>query len=80
MSHSAMSEMAEVLLEGDLMVKAWAYTGIEDTADLVRAALVALIEHESARRLAPLGRQRARREACTASSHASPRRSPASAG
>ena len=47
-------------LDDALVAKARALTGIEDTSRLVRATLVALIERESARRLARLvGSERA---------------------
>ena len=42
-------------LDDDLVAKAQALTGVEEKAALVRAALTALIEQESARRLARLG-------------------------
>ncbi len=42
-------------LDAALVAKARALTGIDDTSCVVRAALVALIERESARRLARLG-------------------------
>ena len=42
-------------LDDELVAKARAFTGIEEVSDLVRAALEALIERESARRLARLG-------------------------
>lgn len=42
-------------LDDALVAKARVFTGIEDTSGLVRAALLALIERESARRLARLG-------------------------
>ena len=44
-----------VALDDDLMARARAYTGIEETAAVLREALRALIERESARRLAALG-------------------------
>lgn len=64
-------------LDDVLVAKARAYTGIEDTTDLVHAALVALIEHESARRLTRLGGseraakapRRRRARAATADAH-----------
>jgi len=42
-------------LDDDLVDKAKALTGLRETAGLVREALKALIERESARRLARLG-------------------------
>jgi Arc/MetJ family transcription regulator len=42
-------------LDDDLLEKAQAYTGLRDKSALVREALRALIERESARRLARLG-------------------------
>jgi len=44
-----------VALDDDLMAKARACTGLTETSVLLRAALTALIERESARRLARLG-------------------------
>jgi Arc/MetJ family transcription regulator len=42
-------------LDDELMAKAQAVTGLKDKSSLVREALKALIERESARRLARLG-------------------------
>jgi Arc/MetJ family transcription regulator len=42
-------------LDDDLLAKAQAFTGIEEKTLLVREALKALIERESAKRLARLG-------------------------
>ena len=42
-------------LDDDLLKKAQALTGISEKTALVRAALTALVERESARRLARLG-------------------------
>jgi Arc/MetJ family transcription regulator len=42
-------------LDEDLLAKAQAYTGLKEKSALVREALKALIERESARRLARLG-------------------------
>ena len=42
-------------LDEDLVAKAQAYTGLKEKSSLVREALTALIERESARRLARLG-------------------------
>jgi Arc/MetJ family transcription regulator len=42
-------------LDDDLVSKAKALTGLRETSGLVREALKALIERESARRLARLG-------------------------
>jgi len=43
-----------VALDDELMAKARAFTGVKETSALVREALKALIERESARRLARL--------------------------
>jgi Arc/MetJ family transcription regulator len=42
-------------LDDELLAKAQAFTGLKDKSALVREALKALIERESARRLARLG-------------------------
>lgn len=42
-------------LDDDLLARATELTGIEEKASLVREALKALVERESARRLARLG-------------------------
>jgi len=42
-------------LDDELLEKAQAYTGVKEKSALVREALKALIERESARRLAQLG-------------------------
>jgi Arc/MetJ family transcription regulator len=42
-------------LDDELMAKAEAFTGLKEKSALVREALTALIERESARRLARLG-------------------------
>ena len=42
-------------LDDDLLAKAMSYTGLKEKSALVREALNALIERESARRLALLG-------------------------
>lgn len=42
-------------LDDDLVIKAQAFTGLKEKSALVREALKALIERESARRLARLG-------------------------
>ena len=42
-------------LDDELLAKAQAFTGVKDKSALVREALKALIERESARRLARLG-------------------------
>ncbi len=42
-------------LDDDLLAEAGAYTGLTEKSALVREALKALIERESARRLARLG-------------------------
>lgn len=42
-------------LDDDLLAKAQAFTGLQEKSALVREALKALIERESARRLVQLG-------------------------
>jgi Arc/MetJ family transcription regulator len=42
-------------LDDDLVARAEAFTGLKDKSRLVREALIALIERESAKRLASLG-------------------------
>ncbi|NMV38755.1 type II toxin-antitoxin system VapB family antitoxin [Ralstonia insidiosa] len=42
-------------LDDDLLAKAQAFTGLQEKSALIREALKALIERESARRLARLG-------------------------
>lgn len=42
-------------LDDELLAKAQAYTGLSEKSALVREALKALVERESARRLAKLG-------------------------
>jgi Arc/MetJ family transcription regulator len=42
-------------LDDELLAKAQAFTGLQEKSALVREALVALIQRESARRLARLG-------------------------
>jgi Arc/MetJ family transcription regulator len=44
-----------VTLDDDLMAKARSYTGLKETSAVLRAALIALVEREAARRLALLG-------------------------
>jgi Arc/MetJ family transcription regulator len=44
-----------IALDDDLLAKAERYTGLKEKSALVREALRALIERESARRLAALG-------------------------
>ncbi|MEO8714502.1 MAG: type II toxin-antitoxin system VapB family antitoxin [Acetobacteraceae bacterium] len=44
-----------VTLDDELMAKAQAFTGLKEKSSLIRAALTALVERESARRLARLG-------------------------
>jgi Arc/MetJ family transcription regulator len=44
-----------VALDDDLIAKARLFTGLKDTSALLRAALIALVERESAHRLARLG-------------------------
>lgn len=44
-----------IALDDDLIARAQAFTGLQEKSALVREALKALIERESARRLARLG-------------------------
>lgn len=44
-----------IALDDDLVAEAQSYTGLTEKSSLVREALKALIERESARRLARLG-------------------------
>ncbi|GAB0119028.1 type II toxin-antitoxin system VapB family antitoxin [Acidisoma sp. 7E03] len=44
-----------VALDDDLLAKAQAYTGLTEKSSIIREALKALIERESASRLARLG-------------------------
>jgi Arc/MetJ family transcription regulator len=44
-----------VTLDDDLISKARSYTGLKETSAVLRAALIALVEREAARRLARLG-------------------------
>jgi Arc/MetJ family transcription regulator len=44
-----------VTLDDDLMAAAQEYTGLKEKSAILRAALTALVERESARRLARLG-------------------------
>jgi Arc/MetJ family transcription regulator len=44
-----------VTLDDELLAKARAYTGLKETAAIVRAGVKALVEREAARRLAALG-------------------------
>jgi Arc/MetJ family transcription regulator len=44
-----------IALDDDLLAKAQAFTGLSEKSAVVREALKALIERESARRLARLG-------------------------
>jgi len=44
-----------LVLDDELLAKAQAFTGLKEKSALIRAALKALIERESARRLARLG-------------------------
>ncbi|HEV7288331.1 type II toxin-antitoxin system VapB family antitoxin [Sphingomonas sp.] len=44
-----------IILDDDLIAKAQAFTGLREKSQLVREAMRALIERESARRLALLG-------------------------
>ncbi len=50
-------------LDDDLVARAQAFTGLKETSSLVREALKAVIERESARRLAALGGSDPRLEA-----------------
>ena len=59
-------------LDDELLAKAQAFTGIKEKSAIVREALKALIERESARRLARLGGSEPNLEAA-------PRRRPTSA-
>jgi Arc/MetJ family transcription regulator len=45
----------DVVLDDELVAKAMVYTGVSDLSLLLNGALIALIERESARRLARLG-------------------------
>jgi Arc/MetJ family transcription regulator len=60
-----------LVLDDDLVAKAQALTGLKEKSSLVREALKALIERESARRLARLGGSEPKL-------HAPPHRRPAS--
>ncbi len=42
-------------LDDDLLAKAREYTGLTEKSGIVRAALIALVEREAARRLARMG-------------------------
>lgn len=44
-----------IALDDELLAKARGYTGLKETAAIVREALKALVEREAARRLARLG-------------------------
>jgi Arc/MetJ family transcription regulator len=46
---------ATITLDDDLLTKAQALTGVQERSALVRVALKALVERETARRLARLG-------------------------
>ena len=59
-----------IALDDDLVAKAQAFTGLSEKSSLVREALKALIQRESARRLARLGGSEAKLKA-------PPRRRPA---
>jgi Arc/MetJ family transcription regulator len=61
-----------VALDDELLAKAQAFTGLSEKSSLLREALKALIERESARRLARLGGTQRRLKA-------PPRRRPARA-
>ena len=54
-SEGATAMRTTVTLDDDLLTKARSYTGLQETSALLRVALTALIERESARRLARLG-------------------------
>jgi Arc/MetJ family transcription regulator len=44
-----------IALDGDLLERAQALTGLKEKSALIRAALTALVERDSARRLALMG-------------------------
>ena len=44
-----------VTIDDELLAKAKQYTGVQETATLVRLGLTALVQREAARRLAALG-------------------------
>ena len=44
-----------ITLDDELIARAQAYTGLKEKSALIHAALTALVERESARRLARLG-------------------------
>jgi Arc/MetJ family transcription regulator len=50
-----MNMRTTIVLDDDLLAKAQAFTGLKEKSQLVREAFKALIERESARRLALLG-------------------------
>jgi Arc/MetJ family transcription regulator len=50
-----MAMRTTLAMDDDLVAKAQAFTGLKEKSRLVREALKALIERESARRLARLG-------------------------
>jgi len=54
---------ATIALDDDMMAKAQALTGLTEKSSLIREALKALIERESARQLARLGGTRPRLKA-----------------
>ena len=53
--HERAAMRTTLALDDDLMAKAEAYTGLTEKSAIVREALKALVERESARRLARLG-------------------------
>ncbi len=58
-----MAVRTTLALDDELLAKAQAFTGLTEKSALVREALKALIERESARRLARLGGSESRLEA-----------------
>lgn len=54
-NHPEIDMRATVTLDDDLLERASALSGVTDRGPLLRAALSALVERESARRLAALG-------------------------
>jgi Arc/MetJ family transcription regulator len=55
LKNSAWAMRTTLALDDELVAKAQAFTGLKEKSSLVREALKALIERESARRLARLG-------------------------
>ena len=54
-SNGGLQMRTTLALDDELVAKAQAFTGLKEKSSLVREALKALIERESARRLARLG-------------------------